>query len=79
MPTLKRKLNCLFTKNLQPRKDYLSLRQKWTEEIGNKEMLTFLSMKPIENLNLRDWSSVLQLNRPIKLKEKRSVCLETKM
>ena len=36
-------------------------RQKWKEEIGNKETLILLSMKPIDNLNLRDWSSINRL------------------
>ena len=58
MPTLKRKLKLLFKENVQLRKDCVRLRQKWTEEIGNKEKLILLSLKPIENLNLRDWTSV---------------------
>ena len=46
-------------------KDDLRLRQKWTWEIGNKEILILLSMKP-KNSNLKDWSCI----RRIRLKEK---------
>ena len=74
---MKRKLNWLFRENAQLRKDFARLRQKWTEEIGNKEMLILHSQKPIENLNLRDCSSIRLLDGPIRLKEKRSVYLET--
>ena len=42
------------------------------QDIGNKEMLMLLSMKPIENLNVRDWSSIKRLNGPIRLKERRT-------
>ena len=47
-------------------------RRKW-----KKEMLILHSLKPIENLNLRDCSSIRRLDGPIRLKEKRSVHLET--
>ena len=52
-------------------KDYLRLGQKWTEEIENKEMLTLLSVKPIENSNLKDWSCIRRSDGQIRLKEKR--------
>ena len=54
MPTLNKKLNWLFKENAQLRKYFRRLRQKWTKEIGNKEMLRLTSMKPIENSNIRD-------------------------
>ena len=76
MPTLKRKLNWLFKEHAHHKKDYLRLRQKSTQKIGNKEMLILLSMKPIENLNLRDWSFIKQINGQIRLKGKRSSYLE---
>ena len=72
MPTLGRKLKELFRDNVQ-QKDYLRPRQKWTEEIGNKEMLVLLSMKPIVNLNIRDWISIKRINGLTRLKEKRCV------
>ena len=50
--------------------DYLRPRQKWTEEIVNKEMLRLLSVKPIDNLNLRDWSSIRRINGLIRPKRK---------
>ena len=69
------KLN-FFSEKVQFRRDFLRLRQMWTEEIENKEMLMLPSMKQIENLNLRDWSSIRRFNEPIRLNEKRSVYLE---
>ena len=76
MSTLSRRLTGLFEENAQLRIDYLRLKQTWTKEIGNKEILVLLTMKSIENLYLRDWSSVRRLNGPIRLKEKRSVLVE---
>ena len=58
--SLKRKLNELFRKHVQLRKDYLRLRLKWTEEIGNEEMLILLFMKLIDSWNPRDWKSIGQ-------------------
>ena len=39
MCILKRKMNWLLRENVQLRKDYPRLRQRWTEEIGNEDML----------------------------------------
>ena len=44
VPILRRGLNELFRDNVQLRQEYLRLRQKWTEEIGNKEMFFFCSL-----------------------------------
>ena len=66
--TLKRKLNWLFKENVWLRKDYLRLRQQWTQEFGDKEMLILPSLKPIENSNLRDWSFIRRINGQIRLK-----------
>ena len=60
---------------MQLRKDYLRLRQKLTEEIGNKEMLILLCMKPLDDLYLRDWSSIRRINGLIRLKVRISVYL----
>ena len=65
--TLKSKQHELFKVNVQLREEYLRLRLKWTGEIGNKEVLILLSVKLIENLNLRDWSSTRRLNGQIKI------------
>ena len=59
-------------KNVQRREDYLRLRLKWIEEVGKKEIRILLSMKPINNLNHRDWSYVRRINGWIKLKETQS-------
>ena len=61
------KLNCLFKENAQLRKDHLRVRQKWTQEIGNEEMLILPSIKPIENSNLKDWSCIRRINGQIRL------------
>ena len=46
MPALRRKLDELVREHVQLRTDdYLRPRQKWTEEIVNKEMLRLLSVK----------------------------------
>ena len=63
-------MNWLFWENAQLRKDYLRLKQKFSYEIGNKDMLMLLSLKPIENSNLRDWSFVSCITGQIRLKEK---------
>ena len=76
MSTLNRKLNWLFKENAELRKDYLKLRQKWTQEIGNEEIRKLPSMKPIENSNLRDWSCIRRSNGQIRLKEKRVIYVE---
>ena len=76
MPTLNRKLNWLFKENAQLRKDYLRLRSKWTKQTGNEERPMLLSVKPIENSDLRDWSFIRQINGKIRLKEKRLFYVE---
>ena len=40
-------------------------------------MLTLPSMKPVENSNLWDWSCIRRTNGQIRLKEKRSICVES--
>ena len=72
-----RKLNWLFKENAQLRKGHLRLRQKWTKEIGNKEMLILLFVKPIDNSNLKDWSGTKQIGGLIRLKERRLIYAET--
>ena len=54
MSTLSGKLNWVFKDNAHLRKDYLRLKQTWTEEIGNREILILPSMNPIENSNLKE-------------------------
>ena len=70
MSTLNKKHNCLFKENAQVRKVYLRLGQKWTQEIGNKNLI-LPSMKPIGNSNLKDWSCVRRVNGQIRLREKK--------
>ena len=76
MSILNRKLNWLFKENAELRKDYVRLRQKWTWEIENEEMLIYPSMKPIENSNLKDWSCIRRINGQIRLREKRLIYVE---
>ena len=73
MSTWSRKPNWLFKENAQVREDYLMLRQKWTEEIWNKEKLILFFLKSIESLNLKDWSFIKRINGQIRLNEKRYV------
>ena len=73
MSTWSRKLNRLFKENAQL---IIGWRTHGRREIGNKEMLILLSLKPVENLNLSDWTSFRRLNGQIRLKEKRSICVE---
>ena len=76
MLTLRRKLNQLFRENVQLREDCLRLRLTWTEEKGKGEMQKLLSMTLADILNPREGSSIRRINGLIRLKEKRSVCLE---
>ena len=76
-PTWSGKLNCLFKENAKLRKDYLRLRQKWTQEIGNEEMLILPSTKPIENSNLKDWSCIRRADQA--QREKINLCGELEM
>ena len=62
MNTVKSKANELFEENVQLGEDILGLRLKWTEEIGKQELLKLLSVKQIESLNHRDWSSIRRIN-----------------
>ena len=47
------------------------------EEIGKEEIVMLLSMKPINNLNHRDWSFFGRISGWLKLKEKTIDCLES--
>ena len=67
--TLKRKQNELLKVNVQLRKDYLRLRRRWTEKVGNREILILLYVKSINNLSHKDWSCIRQISGLIKLKE----------
>ena len=75
-PTLNRKLNWLFKENAQLRDDHLRLKQTWTQEIRNKDMLILLSIKPVDNSNLRDWSFIRRISGQIRFKEKRLIYAE---
>ena len=73
MSSWNRKLNRLFEENAQLRKDYLKLKPTWKSEIGNKEILKWSFMKPIENWNLTDWSSTTRINTETRLKEQKTL------
>ena len=79
MSTLSRKLNGLFKENAKLRKRLSEAEaQIWQKEIGNKDVLILLSMQPIENSNLKDWSCIRRINGQVKirLKEKRFIYVE---
>ena len=71
MLPLNKKLNELFKESVQLRKDDLRLRLKLTEEVGKEEILIFLLMKPIDNMNHKDWSPMMRINGLIRLNEKK--------
>ena len=71
MSTLNRKADLAVQGECAALKIYLKLRQKWTEEIVNREKLILPSLKPIENSNLKGWSFVRRINGQIRLREKR--------
>ena len=50
-------------------------REKWTEEIGNKEMLILPSLKPIDNLILGDWRELHQVNQWADQAQREKICL----
>ena len=69
MSTSSRKPKWLFEESAQLRDGNLRLKKTWTDEIGNKEILMWPSMKPIETSNLKDWSTK-RINELIRLRER---------
>ena len=62
--------NELCKMNVQFREDYPRLKQTWTEKVGKGEILILLFMKPINNVNHKDWSYIRRISGLIKHKEK---------
>ena len=75
---LERKAELAVQERSQLRKDYLKLKQKWSE-IGKREILILLFMRLIKNWSLNDWSYSRRTNGLNRLKEWRIHCGEMEM
>ena len=75
---LERKAELAVQETSHLRKDYLKLKQKWSE-IGKRENLILLFMRLIKNWSLNDWSYNRRTNGLTRLKEWRIHCGELEM
>ena len=56
--------------------DYSKLKQTWRSNIGKRGILILLFVRLVRSLNPNDYSYNRRINELIRLKERRSVCVE---
>ena len=73
MSTWNRKLNWVFKKNAQLRKDYLRVKPIWRSGDGNRENQNSPFTRLIENSHLKDWNYSRRVNELIRLTDSKKI------